>query len=95
MEYTYKPKGVCSSGFIASIGDDGIIESLSVIGGCDGNGKGMSRLVQGRHIDEVIALLSGITCGRKKTSCPDQCAKMLAAYKEETAMYPDKYTKEP
>ena len=51
--------------------------------GCNGNLKGIGSLVEGMDIDEVIARLEGTTCGSKKTSCPDQLAKALKAYKEE------------
>jgi len=85
MEYHFTPKGVCSRNFHADVNDEGVIESLSIEDGCDGNGQGMSRMVQGRHIDEVITLLSGIRCGRKSTSCPDQIAKMMAEIKDKMA----------
>jgi len=77
MLYHFTPKGVCSSKFHAEISDEGFIESLTVDGGCSGNSKGIGKLAQGRHISEVISLLTGIRCGRKATSCPDQIAKML------------------
>ena len=83
MLYQYKPRNVCSSQFHAVISDEGVMESLTIEGGCDGNSKGIGKLVQGRHIDEIISLLSGIHCGRKTTSCPDQIAKMLAGIKEQ------------
>ena len=78
MQYQYTPKGVCSTRFLIELSDEGIVKQLTVTDGCDGNGKGMSRLVMGRPADELIALLDGIRCGRKKTSCPDQFAKALA-----------------
>jgi len=82
MKHQYKPKGVCSVRFDAEINDEGIIESLSVKDGCNGYGKGMGRLVQGRHMDEIIERLNGVTCGKKPTSCPDQFAKMLAEIRD-------------
>ena len=51
------------------------------MGGCSGNTKGVARLAEGRDIDEIISLLEGVTCGRKPTSCPDQLAQALKAYK--------------
>ena len=83
MQYPYTPTGVCSDAFTAEIRDDGIIESLTIKGGCDGNSKGVAQLVKGRHMDEVISLLDGIKCGRKKSSCPDQLAKMLISIREQ------------
>ena len=81
MQYQYKPTGVCSSAFTVDIDDNGLIESLSIQGGCGGNSMGIAQLVKGRHMDEIIGLLDGIRCGRKKSSCPDQLAKMLAGIK--------------
>ena len=79
--FEYTPKGVCSRRMIFDINDDDTIASLEVIGGCNGNLKGISALVKGRPVDEVISDLEGITCGPKPTSCPDQIAHALKAYK--------------
>ncbi|MFV0399605.1 MAG: TIGR03905 family TSCPD domain-containing protein [Oscillospiraceae bacterium] len=76
MLHTCRPKGVCSRRFAIEI-EDGIVRSLEVEGGCDGNSKGIARLVQGRSADELIGLLEGITCEGKPTSCPDQLSKAL------------------
>lgn len=81
MEYRYTPQGVCSMQMIFEI-DNGIIKNLKIIGGCPGNTVGVSRLVEGRTVDEVIEMLKGIQCGRKLTSCPDQVAKALEEYKK-------------
>ena len=81
MEYVYNPRGVCSIKMIFNIDAD-IIKSLSIIGGCPGNTVGVSKLVEGKKIDEVIALLKGINCGAKGTSCPDQVAIALEEYKQ-------------
>ena len=80
MEYTYTPQGVCSMQMIFEI-DNEIIKSLKIIGGCPGNTVGLSRLVEGRTIDEVIKMLKGIPCRNKATSCPDQVAIALEEYK--------------
>ena len=79
--YEYTPRGVCSRKMIFEIAEDGTIEDLQVIGGCNGNLKGIGQLVKGRKADEVADLLEGITCGPKPTSCPDQIAKALRARK--------------
>lgn len=80
MEYTYRPRGVCSS--LMKIETEGTrIKSLEVMGGCSGNLQGISRLVAGMEIDEVIEKLEGIRCGYKPTSCPDQLAKALKELK--------------
>lgn len=81
MEYRYTPQGVCSMQMIFQI-DEGIIKSLKIIGGCPGNTVGVSKLVVGKTVDEVIEMLKGIQCGVKGTSCPDQVAQALEAYKK-------------
>lgn len=78
--FEYTPKGVCSRKMIFELDGD-TIQSLEVIGGCNGNLKGISSLVKGQKIDDVISRLDGITCGPKTTSCPDQIAQALKAYK--------------
>ena len=82
MEYRYMPKGVCSMQMIFEI-ENNIIKKLKIIGGCPGNTVGVSKLVEGRNIDEVIEMLKGIPGGIKGTSCPDQVARALEEYKKE------------
>ncbi len=77
MRYEFRPSGVCSRKMTVEV-EDGIIRSIKVEGGCDGNLKGVVNLLQGMPANEAIARLEGITCGRKDTSCPDQIAKALA-----------------
>ncbi len=81
MTYTYTPSGVCSRSITIEINENDIIESVSFVGGCNGNLQGVSRLVTGHKIDEIIDLLSDIKCGFKNTSCPAQLAAALNAYK--------------
>lgn len=81
MTFEYTPRGVCSRKMIIEIEDD-IVTDLQVIGGCNGNLQGISALVKGMHVDEVIERLEGIGCGMKETSCPDQLAKALIAAKK-------------
>lgn len=76
MTYEYTPKGVCSRKMIIEI-DDGIVTDVQIMGGCNGNLKGISSLVKGMPVDEVISRLEGISCGFKGTSCPDQLAQAL------------------
>ena len=81
MIHTFEPQGVCSALFKVDIGDDGVIQSLVIEGGCGGYAKGMAQMVKGKKPGEVIAALEGIGCGdagNPATSCPDQIAKMLA-----------------
>ncbi len=76
MRLEFRPSGVCSRQ-INIEADDGIITNVEFIGGCNGNAKGISSLVKGMRIDDVIERLKGTTCGYKKTSCPDQLAVAL------------------
>lgn len=80
MKMSYKPSGVCSRKMDVEI-EDGIVKSAEVLGGCNGNLQGISRLVEGMNVDEAIKRLSGIRCGSKPTSCPDQLAKALTEAK--------------
>ena len=80
MEYRYRPQGVCSTEIIVDV-ENNIIEDLQVINGCNGNLKGISSLVKGMTLDEVISRLRGINCGMKGTSCPDQIAIALEKIK--------------
>ncbi len=80
MTYEYTPRGVCSRKMILEV-EDGIITDLKVEGGCNGNLQGISKLVKGMKIDDVIERLSGIRCGAKPTSCPAQLAEALKQLK--------------
>jgi len=82
MQYVYNTQGTCSRQIIIDVDDNGIIEQVTFIGGCNGNTKGISSLVKGMKIDEVITKLQGITCGFRPTSCPDQLATALKQIKE-------------
>lgn len=76
MIKTYMPKGVCSQLMEIEI-EDGIIKNVKIIGGCNGNLKGITALVTGCKAEEVVNRLKGIECGMKGTSCPDQLARAL------------------
>ncbi len=82
MKYVYRPSGVCSTEMIFDI-EDGVVKDLEVIGGCNGNLKGISSLIKDMKVEDVITKLSGIKCGFKNTSCPDQISKALKEYIEE------------
>lgn len=82
MRYTHKNKGTCSRSVSFDVDDSGIVTNVSFDGGCNGNTKGVAALCEGRKKDELIAVLSGIECGMKGTSCPDQLALALAEAKE-------------
>ena len=79
MEFRYKPTGVCSREMIFDI-ENGIVKDLKVIGGCDGNIKGVASLIKGMPIEKVKERLKGIKCGIRETSCPDQISKALDEY---------------
>ena len=76
MQFTYKTKGTCSREIAFEV-ENGKVTNVQFFGGCNGNLKGISALVEGMSIDEVIARVEGITCGMKSTSCPDQLAQAL------------------
>ena len=77
----YRTKGTCSREINFEVEGD-TIRSVQFVGGCAGNTMGISKLIEGMNIDEAISRLSGIRCGLKPTSCPDQLAKALMRYKE-------------
>ena len=81
MEYRFTPRGVCSREMIVEI-EGKIIKSLKITGGCPGNTVGLTHMVEGREIDEVIERLKGIPCGMRGTSCPDQLAQALEEIKK-------------
>ncbi len=82
MKFNYTPVNVCSRNIEIDVDDNGIINSVVFLGGCNGNLKGISSLVIGMNIDDVIAKLENIKCGFKQTSCPAQLATALKNYKE-------------
>ncbi len=76
MVYTRKNVGTCSSSTSVEV-EDGIIKDVTVVGGCNGNLKGIMSLLKGMTAEEAISRMEGITCGYKDTSCPDQIAQCL------------------
>ena len=78
--YEYKTSGPCSQRILFDV-VDGKVRNVQFIGGCNGNLKGIAALVEGMDADEVIARVQGVTCGMRKTSCPDQLAQALIAAK--------------
>ena len=76
MHKTYKPKGTCSIQMDFDV-EDNKIHNLKVLGGCNGNLKGIAALVEGQDVNVVKEKLKGINCGFRDTSCPDQLAKAL------------------
>ena len=86
MHFQYRTRGTCSQLIELDINEQNVIEEVSFLGGCQGNLTGISTLVKGMYIDDVITKLSGIQCGYKGTSCPDQLALALRAYKEQKSL---------
>lgn len=81
MEHiSYTPKAVCSRKIDIDVEDNKIV-AVKFSGGCAGNTQGVARLLIGMTVDEAIERLSGIRCGFKPTSCPDQLAHALMEYK--------------
>ncbi len=72
----YIPKGVCARKIEFNI-EDGKVRDLSFVGGCDGNLKAISKLLEGMDVEDVIKTLEGNTCGMRSTSCTDQLSKAL------------------
>ena len=82
MRYEYKTNGTCSRSIFFEV-EDGNVKNVEFLGGCNGNLKGISSLVEGMSVEEVISRVEGITCGMKSTSCPDQLAQALKQAKAE------------
>ena len=80
-QISYHTKGVCSRQIDVETDGD-VIVSVKFTGGCSGNTQGVAALVVGMTVDEAIERLSGIRCGFKTTSCPDQLTKALAELKK-------------
>lgn len=82
MHYTYKPKMVCSMQIDFDIDGD-VISNISFIGGCNGNLKAISKILDGWTVDAIEEKVRGNTCGRRPTSCADQLAiAVRQAYNE-------------
>ncbi len=82
QEIVFVPTGVCSSK-IKIQAENGLIQNVEFVGGCNGNLKAISSLIQGQSVDQVIAKLQGIRCGRRSTSCADQLTKALSRIQSE------------
>ena len=73
MNFTFRTRGVCASTISFDL-TDGIVSGVSFVGGCNGNLKAISRLVEGMEAEKIVATLKGNKCGFKSTSCADQLA---------------------
>jgi len=75
---TYPTQGTCSKLIDITVDDEGRIEDVHFLGGCNGNLQGICALIKGQKANEVKQRLNGILCGSKATSCPDQLARALS-----------------
>ena len=82
--FTYQTKGVCSRSIDITV-ENGVVAEVQYHGGCSGNTQGVAALAVGLTVDEILQRLSGIRCGFKPTSCPDQLARALQNYRKEQA----------
>jgi len=82
--FTYSTKGTCSRQILFDVDAENKMHGVRFIGGCGGNLQGISRLVEGKNIDDIEVLLKGIRC-KNGTSCPDQLSKAISEYKAEKA----------
>ena len=82
MKYVYKTKGTCSQVMNFEVEND-TIKNVEIIGGCEGNLKGITNIIKNKTISEVIEAFDGVTCGKRGTSCPDQIAFALKQYKQQ------------
>ena len=81
MVFNYTTQGTCSTSIEIEVEND-VVKEVRYTGGCNGNLKGISALVKGMKVEDVITHLEGIRCGNKATSCPDQLCKALRSLKE-------------
>ena len=78
FHYEYEPKGVCSVKIDMDLDGDKV-HNVKFTGGCNGNLKAVSKLVDGMSVDEIEEKLKGNTCGNRPTSCADQLARAVRA----------------
>ncbi|MGN0312691.1 MAG: TIGR03905 family TSCPD domain-containing protein [Lachnospiraceae bacterium] len=83
QHFSYATVGTCSKQIDFDL-EGNTIHNVSFLGGCDGNLKAISKLVEGKDITEIISILSGNTCGPKPTSCADQLARACQAAYDKT-----------
>ncbi|WP_028855595.1 TIGR03905 family TSCPD domain-containing protein [Psychrilyobacter atlanticus] len=76
---TFTTSGVCAKTIDFKI-EEGIVKSVKFNGGCAGNAIGLSALVEGMKVEDVVTRLQGTECGKRPTSCPDQLSKALKEF---------------
>ena len=80
--FSYPNKGTCSKETHIVLNDDHTIESIEVIGGCNGNLQAISRVVEGMTVEQIEGYFKGISCNGRGTSCSDQLATAVRKAKE-------------
>lgn len=83
MDYVYKTQIVCSTEIRFHL-EDNVVSKIAFTGGCNGNLKAISKLVDGWTVEQIEEKLLGNTCGRKPTSCADQLAKAVRKAYDDT-----------
>lgn len=81
MRFQYQTQGTCSQVIYFDLEGD-VVSNIEFFGGCNGNLKAISKLMDGKTVDEIEQALAGITCGGRPTSCTDQLAKAVRAAKD-------------
>lgn len=76
MTIEFKPRGICAHRMTVSA-ENGVITNVDIVGGCDGNHKGVAALIKGMELSDAISRIKGIRCGKRDTSCPDQLSLAL------------------
>ncbi len=76
MEFSYRTQSVCASEIRFKL-EGNIVSDIVFIGGCNGNLKAISKLLEGKTVEEIESKLLGNTCGRRPTSCADQLARAV------------------
>ena len=82
MQYQYRPRGVCPRQITFEL-DGNVVHNVSFLGGCNGNLKAISRVVDGMTVEQIEGYFKGIDCGGKGTSCSDQLATAVRRAFEE------------
>ena len=83
MTYSYNTVGTCAQKIIIDIDENEIIKDVQFLGGCNGNLKAISKLIEGKNAADVADILKGNTCGPRKTSCADQLAQAIYSAAEQ------------
>ena len=79
MKHTYTTAGTCAQMITFDKDENGIVTNVEFYGGCNGNLKAISKLVNGMPANQIAKILGGNTCGNKPTSCADQLARAVTS----------------